>query len=515
MKCPKCGTINLEGTEKCKNCEFPLNQYNMTSAIQVNKTKNSILIVLFNLLYCFIIPIILLLAALTRTNILFGVKIILFIFASLTHILGECISCLNTIKIVKNKENIKKTLSWYELGALICYIPIFYSISTIEINYLWIFIFLVLFKFISYVFTVKFFLKEEIKIKVLPIIILAFCYIMSFLIPNFTNPTDINKSLYKVFGNRDFDSKELKIKLVDEYNSEYNYDNDISYFHKFTEEELENITNLEINKETNDVTIKDLSKLTNLQRLSIKQLKIKNDFNLSYNKKLTVLNIDDVSFDKNFTIDENSNIKEIYIENSKFKDININSESLIKVEAENCKVNNVTITNSLSLKEFYLIKSKVNNVILDGNENLRSLGLSKTNSITIKNMGSIKDFFDLYKDEYGSRIDGYLLFKELVFEDKKITFENDEYIKFDGALYVKKDSLVKDLLLENLTAKVFDYYHEVIRENADGSTIFDSERKVKEQGLDSGLGDELHLYENDKEILNCNIYDLDEYDMED
>lgn len=513
MKCPNCGIENLEGTEKCKNCEFPLKKYETTNNVKVDKTKNSILLVLFNILYCFIIPFILLLVVLAKTNILFGVKIALIILAILIHILGEYISCLCTIKIVKNKENIKKTLSWYELGTLICYIPVFYSLASAESNKFWILILLIIFKFLSYTFTVKFFLKEEIKIKKLPIIILFICYIVSFMIPNLTNPTNINKNLYKTFGSNDFDSKELKIKLVDEYNDEYNYDNDVSYFHKFTKEELENITILEINKEINNITSKDLAKLLNLQELYIKQLKLKNNFDLSSNKKLTVLNIDNVSFDKDFIIGENSNVKKIYIDNSTFKDINISSNNLVKVEAENCNVNNVTINNSSSLKELYLIKSKVNDVTIDGSKNLRNLGLSKVNSINIKNIGNIKDFFDLYKDEY-NEIEEYLMFKKLVFEDKIISFKNDEYIKFDGTLYVKKNSLVKDLLLQNLTAKVFDYYHDIIRENADGTTTFDGESKVKEQGQDSGLGDELHLYENEKEILNCNIFNLDKYNME-
>ena len=515
MKCPNCGIENLEGTEKCKNCEFPLKKYETTNNVKVDKSKNSILLVLFNILYCFIIPFILLLVVLAKTNILFGVKIALIILAILIHILGEYISCLYTIKIVKNKENIKKTLDWYELGTLICCIPIFYSLASSESNKFWILILLIIFKFLSYTFTVKFFLKEKINIKIFPITTLIICYIISFMIPNITNPTDINKSLYKAFGYNDFDSKKLKIKLVDEYNDEYNYDNDISYFHKFTEEELENITNLEINKEINDVTIKDLSKLTNLERLSIKQLKIKYDFNLSSSKKLTVLKIDNVTFDNDFIVDTNCNIKEIYIENSAFKNIDIKSNNLIKIEAEKCKVNDVTIEDSNSLKEFYLIKSKINNVTINGNKNLRSLGLSKVNNINIKNMGNLETYFKLYKDDYGDSLYEYLMFKRLIFNDKKISFKNDEYIKFDGSLYVKKDSLVKDLLFENLTAKVFDYYHEVIRENEDGTKTYNSEIKVKEQGSDSGLVDKLYLYENNKEVLNCSIFDLDKYDMED
>ena len=185
------------------------------------------------------------------------------------------------------------------------------------------------------------------------------------------------------------------------------------------------------------------------------------------------------------------------------------------MEAEKSKVNNITINNSLGLKEFYFIKSNINNVTIDGNKNLRSLGLSKTNNITIKNMGNINDFFKLYKDQYGYSFNEYLMFKKLVFDNKKISFKNDEYIKFNGYLYVKENSLVKDLLLENLTAKVFDNYHEIIKRHEDGSVTYDSESKIKEQGPDSGLGDEIHLYENDEEVLYCDIFKLDKYDMED
>lgn len=517
MKCPNCGVENLVGTERCKNCEMPLKQYEIKNNVQVNKSKNSVLLVLFNIFYCFIIPIILLLTSISNhSGDLLGLKIILTILAVLIHILGEYISCLVTIKIVKNKKNIMQTLSWYELGALICYIPLFYWGASAEISHFWVLILLVIFKFISYIFTVKFLLKEKISMKVFPIIILIICYTFSFLVPNLKNPTSINKNLYKVFGSNDFDSKELKIKLVDEYNEEDNYTgNNISYFHKFTDKELENITDLEINKKLGSVTIKDLSKLKNLQRLSIKKLKIKDDFNLSLNKKLIILNLENVNFSKNFIIDTNSNIKKIYVKNSTFKDININSTKLEKMEAEKCEANNLTINNSLSLKEFYFIKSKVNDVTIDGNKNLRSLGLSKANNINIKNMGNIKDFFKLYRDEYGYSFEEYLMFKKFAFDDKKISFKNDEYIKFDGTLYVKDDSLVKDLLLENLTAKVFDNYHEIIKRHEDGSVTYDSESKIKEQGPNSGMGDEIHVYENKEEVLYCDVLNLDKYDMED
>lgn len=517
MKCPNCGVENLVGTERCKNCEMPLKQYEIKNNVQINKSKNSVLIVLFNILTCFIIPIFLFLTSISNhSGQLLGLKIILIILAALIHMSGECISCLVTIKIVKNKENICKTLSWYDLGALICYIPLFYWGASNEISHFWILILLVIFKFISYILTVKFILKEKIRMKIFPIIILAICYIFVFSIPNLKNPTNINKNLYRVFGSNDFDSKELKIKLVDEYNEEDNYTgNDISYFHKFTDRELENITDLEINKKLKNVTIKDLSKLKNLQSLSIVNLKIRNEFNLSSNKKLTILNLENVSFSKNLIIDSNSNIKEIHVDNSIFKDIKINSNNLIKMEAEKSKVNNITINNSLGLKEFYFIKSNINNVTIDGNKNLRSLGLSKTNNITIKNMGNINDFFKLYKDQYGYSFNEYLMFKKLVFDNKKISFKNDEYIKFNGYLYVKENSLVKDLLLENLTAKVFDNYHEIIKRHEDGSVTYDSESKIKEQGPDSGLGDEIHLYENDEEVLYCDIFKLDKYDMED
>ena len=90
-----------------------------------------------------------------------------------------------------------------------------------------------------------------------------------------------------------------------------------------------------------------------------------------------------------------------------------------------------------------------------------------------------------------------------------------EYIKFDGTLYVKDNSLVKDLLLENLTAKVFDNYHEIIKRHEDGSVTYDSESKTKEQGPNSGLGDEIHVYENNEEVLYCNVLNLDKYDTED
>lgn len=515
MNCPNCGCYNLDGTEKCKNCEYPLIKIN---DIEVNPddSKNSALIILFNIVYCFMIPIILFYFGTRLSDELLGIKSLMYVMAFLIHVFGESFSYLNTFKIVKNKENFFGSFSWYELIVLIFLLLLIVCMPSLvqSTSGMLILIIFTMFKLVSYVFTIKVFLKEKIRLKILPIILLIICYIMVFLVSNLSVPTELNKKLYMLFGN-DFESKSLKIKLVNDYNYHKIKKKKISYLHKFNQKDLKQITRLEINKEINDVTIKDLSKLTNLERLSIKQLKIKYDFNLSFSKKLTVLKIDNVTFDNDFIVDTNCNIKEIYIENSAFKNIDIKSNNLIKLEAEKCKVNDVTIEDSNSLKEFYLIKSKINNVTINGNKNLRSLGLSKVNNINIKNMGNLETYFKLYKDDYGDSLYEYLMFKRLIFNDKKISFKNDEYIKFDGSLYVKKDSLVKDLLLENLTAKVFDYYHEVIRENEDGTKTYNSEIKVKEQGPDSGLGDKLYLYENNKEVLNCSVFSLNKYILED
>lgn len=480
MNCPNCGCYNLDGTEKCKNCEYPLIKIN---DIEVNPDdlKNSALIILFNIVYCFMIPIILFYFGTRLSDELLGIKSLMYVMAFLIHVFGESFSYLNTFKIVKNKENFFGSFSWYELIVLIFLLLLIVCMPSLvqSTSGMLILIIFTMFKLVSYVFTIKVFLKEKIRLKILPIILLIICYIMIFLVSNLSVPTELNKKLYMLFGN-DFESKSLKIKLVNDYNYHKIKKKKISYLHKFNQKDLKQITRLEIDKKIKNVTTKDLKKLTYLKELVIKNYKF-DDFN----------------------IDSNFNIKSLYIKNSEFKNINISSEKIEVVQADNIKAKDINIKDAKKLRKIFINKSNVTNVIVYKDRYLKNLKLSKVDTITIKNISNIKDFFDLYNSSFGS-----LIFRNLIINDKKISFKDNEYMKFNGNLYIKENSLIKDLLIENLTTKVFNYNNDIISDSEDINNEKKQEQRFK-------YGYKLHLYENENEVLNCNVYSLNKYILED
>lgn len=480
MNCPNCGCYNLDGTEKCKNCEYPLIKIN---DIEVNPDdlKNSALIILFNIVYCFMIPIILFYFGTRLSDELLGIKSLMYVMAFLIHVFGESFSYLNTFKIVKNKENFFGSFSWYELIVLIFLLLLIVCMPSLvqSTSGMLILIIFTMFKLVSYVFTIKVFLKEKIRLKILPIILLIICYIMVFLVSNLSVPTELNKKLYMLFGN-DFESKSLKIKLVNDYNYHKIKKKKISYLHKFNQKDLKQITRLEIDKKIKNVTTKDLKKLTYLKELVIKNYKF-DDFN----------------------IDSNFNIKSLYIKNSEFKNINISSEKIEVVQADNIKAKDINIKDAKKLRKIFINKSNVTNVIVYKDRYLKKLKLSKVDTITIKNISNIKDFFDLYNSSFGS-----LIFRNLIINDKKISLKDNEYMKFNGNLYVKENSLIKDLFVENLTTKVFNYNNDIISDSEDINNEKKQEQRFK-------YGYKLHLYENENEVLNCNVYSLNKYILED
>lgn len=483
LKCPKCGTQNLEGTERCKNCEYPLKE-KIIFYEQPDRVKNVILLILFNIIFCIFIPAFFMLYTASLDSS-FYYKPICVILSCFFVLFGEIISYKLTYKIVKNNYQLKNILSWYTALILIVYMP---SITLINVG---IALFLIISAILSYFVILKFFIKEKITFKPVYTIIIVVCCLITFMIPNLQHPTKINKWLYNTFVS-DFDSKALKIKLVDNYNAD-NWKN-ITYLHKFSEEELSEITELTINKKLKDVTSKDLSKFTNLKNLTIKNITV-DDLDFSKNKNLAYLELENVKFESDFYINENININEIEIYDSKFNDININSDSIVSINAENCNANNIKINNSNHLSDLIFINSKINSVVINDNKTLKNIILSIADNITINNMGDIKDFFDLFDVYYSSKI----VFKKFNFDDKSISFSNDEYIMFDGDLSVKENSLVKDLILENLTVKVYDYYHDVIYDN---------------QTSDLELGDKLYLYDlNGTEVLNCWVYNLSDNNL--
>lgn len=504
MKCIKCGTENLDGTKRCKECEYPLEKQ-LEFYDKTDKGRNITLIVLFNALFSFVLPILILLilsAPGSNEDVMLSSYIIVFTLMALSHFLSESLS-FNIVKsIVKNTEYFKKATFYYDVFSLLCYFLI--AVFMLKEVY-WILIILSVTKVISFVLSDKFVLKEKIILNKKYIIGFLSYLLLLFLIPNLFIASNVNKALFKILGKSSFSSKNLQIELIEKWNDGEmgsHYFGEVTYFHKFTDSELKEITELSV---SNSITNKDIKSLKYLEVLTIKNSKLNDIFSNNLGN-ITTLNI--INSKLNGIDIGKGKLEKIYIENSDINKINVNeSNNLELIDCTDSNIDDINISNNDNLEQIKFIKSKITNVLITNNTILKSTTLSKVDKLEITKQGILKDFLN--------NINGYeeyLIFRTLIFDDKKISFNNNEYIKFDGTLYVKENSLVKDLLLENLTAKVYDHYHEKIR-CEDDSCYYSEETKIKEQGLENGLSDELKLYDKSDLILDCDILALHDYDL--
>ena len=394
--------------------------------------------------------------------------------------------------------------------------------TQIVIYVIWILLGLIIVKMGSYILAKKIVLKEKIEKKGLVFGGFALYLIIVFLAFHLLVPSGINKFLFNTFGNTDFSSKKLKVYLTESYNKTCGT---VDYFHKFNSEELSCIENLTLGI---NFTTEDINKLTDLNTLEINDLTFDNFINLPKNNKLSTLklnktkinnldtsnlgNIERIVLTKDDidTINiSDGNLSELYIENSNLVNLKVQGNVIKEINATETPIQTVEISNTTNLEEVRINKATVENVILDNNKGLenRKLGsysdvsIDKINNLELKNVNNLDDLL----------LNASFIFKNIKFlENKGFHLENNNYLKLDNALYVPKGTKVKELILENLTAVVKDYYHDLIGCDDDGMCTYDSEEKVKVQGQESTLGDHIEIYNNDVKIFEWSVSDYED-----
>src|SRR5574344_1984493 len=376
MKCKNCGTKNLKGTERCKNCGYEFNQENQMNGDDTS--KNAGLLVLFNIIYSFLIPIVFVLMSFRiKSDNHFGFLSILILFiASIIHFFGETISFIQVKAITKNTYNFKKITFYYDIFALLCY---FLFAVFVNKELYWLMIILAIFKISSLVLANKFVLKEKFNVKKSYLVEFALYLLFLFLIPNLFMPTSTNEFLFKVFGRSEFSSKKAQILLVKDWNNlkltNGEYVNRVTYFHKFTNNELKRV---EIITTDGLLTNKDLSKFKYLTDLNIKNFNRKKFYDLSSNARLLNLKIENSEIQ---AIDSKTlgDVRTLTISSSNLKEININKNSFIKeAHIYSSFFNNFNVNNNSSLANIECDNLKINNVVLKNNSNLYFLAFSKS-----------------------------------------------------------------------------------------------------------------------------------------
>lgn len=420
MKCIKCGCENLDGAERCKNCEYPLNK-------KKHNRKNFFLY-FFLFLYSFVIPyLILLLSADEITNF------ILFIAGTL-HFFAEIFAICTTKSLFHTKENFNKIILNYDLFCLIVYL-LFYSFFVAIGNYSLSLILSVL-KIISYFISKRFILKNRILLKKWKYVLIASYIIFLFVITNIFYPTSLNKFLFLKFGTTDFSSKELQILLIDGYSNKPK-----SYFNSLSSKELRKINSLETDVYVND---NDLKKISNLTSLTFKNFKGDIILDNSYLEKLII----DKSNINNLNL-QNS-INKISINNSEINDLKIlNMNTLKDVEINYSNVNDIQIINNSKLYDLDIL-SEVNNVLLENNLNIKECNIKAVNNLIYKGTKSFYEFIDS---------DNYVKFKKINFNDIEFSLNSNQYIRLEhSSIDIPENTLVKELNIKNITYKIVDYY---------------------------------------------------------
>ena len=234
------------------------------------------------------------------------------------------------------------------------------------------------------------------------VICLSLTYIvLIFFISNLLAPTSINKSLFKVFGNTSFSSKDIQIMMIEEYNTSEGMNSLIdritkrkrrySYFHKLSQKELNQITILEVSKEFNE---KDILKLKNLESIEIrKNTKTDNKLDFANFKKLRFITINTPSVkyvelpDTIETFDCKSKLD--YLDISRFED-NVKNKFLF-----NAKTLVVNSINQLGMN------MKFNYLEINDNETHENklMGLDNK-TIFIYKSSSYDNFYSLNIPEY-------------------------------------------------------------------------------------------------------------------
>lgn len=449
MKCINCGCENLDGTERCKKCEYPLNKK--------KHDRKYLFLYFFLFLYSFVIPIIILILSVKEIS-----NSVLFIAVTM-HFFAEIFAIYTTKSLFHTKDNFNKIIYNYDIFSLIVYfllIGVFVKLDMYSLSLI-----LSVLKVISYLISKRFVLKNKIPLKKWKYILLSSYVILLFVITNAIYPTSINKFLFLKFGNTNFSSKELQILLVDKYSSDVK-----NYFSSLSRKELKKIDELETNVAISDDDIKVMS---NLENLTFKNFK--GDIVLS-NSTLKTINIDDCDIN---TLDLKNNISKIHIDNSKINTLNIsNMDILTDITIIYSNLNDVKVINNSKLYNFN-VGSEIKNILLENNLNIKKIDITSVDNLIYRNMENFADFLNNI-DNISNRIK----FKKLKFNDIEISLNNEQYIEFDHSfLHVSSSSLVKDLNIKNISYKIVDY--------------FDNEVVNLDEKLD---GKYLQLYENDNLI---------------
>ncbi len=297
-KCPKCGYPNQISEQNCKNCEFALNGENVilvkendsqinNDNVEVNKKKNIFMFIIFSIMYSITPFLIMVFINILDNNFKSMMSFILFLILLLLQFFGiEPLTCLTVKKIVKNTKYMKKELVILEI-ILISLFSIIVFAAGVKFNIL-IIVFIII-RILMWFITRKIFIKDKITINKKIIAVLVTYISLLFIIPNVILPTKLNKTLFNVFGSTEFSSKGFQTELIDAYNIYNDTNNSFSYFHKFTDKELNEITEIYVEEE---FTNEDIKRLKNLKKLSIlKKIKFNKTIDLTGNKKLTYLSI--------------------------------------------------------------------------------------------------------------------------------------------------------------------------------------------------------------------------------
>lgn len=446
MRCRNCGCENLDGTERCKKCEFPLNKKIVD--------RKYLLLYLFLFIYSFVIPFLIYRLSLEEIT-----NSVLFI-AGIIHFFAEVFAIITTKSLIHKTDKFSKVIYNYDLFCVIVYslfIPIFSYIGWYNLTLI-----LSVLKVISYFIAKRFVLKDKILLSKWKYVVLSSYIMIIFILVNVIYPTNINKYLFLKFGNTDLSSKELHIILVDKYS-----DNKRSYFKALTSQELKKINDLDIDVQIDD---SDLKKMNNVQTLTLNNYKGNIDFT---NDNLEEININNSNIS---SLKLKNNIKKLYIYKSKINELKISDmKYLNRMYISNAEIKDLKLINNKNLYEVD-IDAKINNALLENNTIFKSYKIKTVDNLTYKDMGSFSDFIN--SNKYNIK------FKKINFDEIEISLNNEQYIEFDHSfLHVSSSSLVKDLNIKNISYKIVDYY--------------DNEVVNLDEKLD---GKYLQLYENDNLI---------------
>lgn len=526
--------------------------------------KNCLIYVVFNFLIGIVLPIVIiiigsLIVSLISSKITVAIfSLIFLLLALILYLTNDFLVCKIVKKMTGNTHSLGKIMFIFNLLTIILItLTLFsYTNDSIEIKKLLTTVFfsylvLIIVKIVSYILVKKLYLKEKIpyhkvllSITILYLIIITFGFYL--IVPN-----DFSKFMFQVFGQTDFSSKELKIRLTDEYNKGYSnfygnrYGNEyapwyayrlknrvVSYFEEFSSQELKYFDTLKINDKVTNSDIKvgkgDLEKLRFLRSLEINNLKI-NELNLLENTKLEKLVINNSNI-KNINLKNlksvinieinNSNISELNIKEGNLESISINNskidnfviegEKIKKVDVLKTKIEVLSIKDTTNLVYVNMKDSNIDEAILDNNKmfeenvfgkkytykygeilhNLQfNLFLEKVNNIELKN---IKDINQLFKNST-------FVFKKISFSnDKQISLRNNEYLnKVGNNMYASKDTLVKEFNLENLKPVYYKYVP--INTSLDIANF----TREKLESIDNAalLPSEIEIYDGDRLLL--------------